>query len=98
MTLSSFLRANSNITSQTLIITVGNLRNPAVTSLSSGFNIATVSSASFVLEEIDNFFITFQPITFSLTVASTSLVTNAENVIYTFTFANKSPLLNGYVI
>lgn len=66
---------------------------------STGFNLATVSSAGYILEEQKGLTITINyNILTSFTPTPGSFITNNPNTLYSFTLGNNDPLVNGYSI
>ena len=94
--INNFLAADSG--PETFTVTVTGRTNPSKTP-ASGFSIATVSSAGFILEQIKGLtiVITGNMLTaFSLSADST--ITSNANTLYTFTIGHNAPLSNGYKI
>ena len=95
--LTNFLVGNGN-SSETFIVSVSGRTNPSSTP-TSGFNLATVSSSGFVLEEIRGQTISLTANTLSsFTVTANSSITNNPYTLYTFAVGNNAPLSNGYTI
>lgn len=95
--LSSFLK-NDLPGTETFLITITNLINPSATPLT-GFNLATLSSAGYVLEEAKALTFTITPNTLaSFTVSASSKTTSQPNVVYTFGVGNNAVLSAGYSI
>ena len=73
------------------------LTNPSSTTLS-GFNLATLSSAGYVIEQKRGVTFTIQPSTILLSVTPSSYMTNQANVAYNFSMPNGAALSPGYSI
>jgi hypothetical protein len=95
--LSNFL-VSSLAAAETFVVVVSGMTNPSATP-QAGFNLATLSTAGYVLEEKKGLGISITGSTLTIfSVSANSTATSNPDTLYTFAVGNNAPLSNGYSI